>query len=83
MKFHSHIKIAAQLDAVDKAVRFITDRAAAFGFDSERIKDIELASEEAVINIVNYAYPESRGDIEIHCHDHEADQFIITTIYKS
>lgn len=36
-------------------------------FPPSGIHHIELAVEELLVNIINYAYPEEDGDIEIHC----------------
>jgi anti-sigma regulatory factor (Ser/Thr protein kinase) len=35
------------------------------GFPRERISEIELAAEEALVNIVNYSYPGKPGGVEI------------------
>jgi len=37
------------------------------GFGQEEISKIELASEEALVNIFRYAYPERPGDVEVNC----------------
>jgi serine/threonine-protein kinase RsbW len=80
MKYSSHIIISAQLNMIGKAVRFIVNNAVHFGFPQERIKDIELASEEAIVNIISYAYTDTEGEIEIHCLGDETGQFIIKII---
>ncbi len=38
------------------------------GFTEKRVQEIELAVEEALVNIINYAYPEREdGDVEVTC----------------
>ena len=37
------------------------------GVDKADMLRIELAIEEAIVNIVNYSFPEKRGDIELNC----------------
>jgi anti-sigma regulatory factor (Ser/Thr protein kinase) len=42
-------------------------------FDQKKIQKIELAVEEALVNIFNYAYPDGPGEVEVNCradHDH-------------
>ncbi|MBE6839289.1 MAG: ATP-binding protein [Ruminococcus sp.] len=43
------------------------------------IKDIRLACEEAFINIINYAYPDGDGNVDIAC---EVDKGIIQIVLK-
>ena len=35
------------------------------GFSEKKVTEIELALEEALVNIFSYAYPESEGDAEL------------------
>jgi sigma-B regulation protein RsbU (phosphoserine phosphatase) len=44
---------------------WIHDQAKWVGFDSKTIKKIELASEEAIVNVINHAYEPLKGNIEI------------------
>ena len=41
------------------------DSAREFGLDDSTIMQVELAVEEAVVNIIKYAYPEDKGDVEL------------------
>lgn len=58
---------SASLDKLYEMLQFITDHAKAVGFDNGDISKIELASEEALVNIISYAYPNSVGFIDIIC----------------
>ena len=46
-------------------IRFITEGAEKQGFDDKKIYQVQLASEEVLVNIINYAYPDRDGNIEI------------------
>ena len=35
-----------------------------------RIADLELAVEELIVNVMNYAYPDSKGTVELSCEKH-------------
>jgi serine/threonine-protein kinase RsbW len=62
------MKAPAKLENMEKLQNFIADFAGNHGFSDKRIMEIELACEEALVNIFNYAYPDDRqGDVEINC----------------
>ena len=46
-------------------MRSVCDSAQIQGFARKKIGEIELAAEEAWVNICNYAYPEQSGDVEV------------------
>jgi anti-sigma regulatory factor (Ser/Thr protein kinase) len=58
----------------------VSDNARQQGFDQKRIKEIELATEEAIANILNYAYRDAIGDIEITCKTKNNEKFIIEIV---
>jgi len=62
------IKLPAKLENLKTFLQFVSDYAEGNGFRKKTIQNIELATEEAIVNIVNYAYPkEKQGEIEIQC----------------
>lgn len=61
----SNLRLPARLESLDKFLGFAADRAAESGFSSSRTKEIQLSVEEAVVNIVQHAYPHGSGDIEL------------------
>jgi len=62
------MKAPAKLENMEKLQNFIADFVGNQGFSDKRIMGIELACEEALVNIFNYAYPdEKEGDVEICC----------------
>ena len=57
---------------------FVADCAKAGGFTPKRIMEIQLAAEEALVNIFNYAYPEnSDGEVRIRCGPGEEDPLVM------
>jgi len=48
-------------------MRFVSSYAEETGFSQTRIQEIELATEEALVNIFKYAYPQETGDVALMC----------------
>jgi anti-sigma regulatory factor (Ser/Thr protein kinase) len=63
----SSIQLPAKIENMELLVQFISDIARKLGFSGKRIKEIELATEEALVNIINYAYPDHSGNIKVTC----------------
>lgn len=61
------IRLPAVLDNLEKLIRFVTECAGKQVYSAAELHRIELAAEEALVNICRYAYPGKRGDIEIRC----------------
>jgi anti-sigma regulatory factor (Ser/Thr protein kinase) len=59
------ITLPAKLENLQKMMRSVCDSAQIQGFARKKIGEIELAAEEAWVNICNYAYPEQSGDVEV------------------
>jgi serine/threonine-protein kinase RsbW len=57
--------IPAKLENLEEAINFIKEGARSLGFDDRKISQIQLASEEVLVNIINYAYAGKDGNIEI------------------
>ena len=55
------------MEHLETLVEFVSDCAKEEGFTDKRVKEIELATEEALVNIFNYAYPEGDGEVEVSC----------------
>jgi serine/threonine-protein kinase RsbW len=55
----------ASLDTLPQMIDFIREGAQKYGFDEGSIETIHLASEEILVNIISYAYPNTPGDITI------------------
>ena len=59
------IVLAAKMESLGRAVDFIVEGASKLEFSDKDISQIRLAAEEIVVNIINYAYPEKAGDMQI------------------
>ncbi len=57
--------LPAKLENLESMLEFILGKAKTLGFDDKKIYQIQLAAEEVLVNIINYAYPDKNGDIEI------------------
>jgi serine/threonine-protein kinase RsbW len=73
----SSIQLPAKIENMELLVQFISDIARKLGFSGKRIKEIELATEEALVNIINYAYPDHSGDIKVTCTQDTSKAFVI------
>lgn len=60
----------AHLDALYEMLSFIKNHAKSIGFQSASLSQIELASEEALVNVISYGYIENKGEIEIELIEH-------------
>jgi anti-sigma regulatory factor (Ser/Thr protein kinase) len=61
------ILLPARLENLESFTRYLSQFLTAHGFSGERVQEIELAAEEALVNIMRYAYPEKPGDLQIRC----------------
>jgi len=68
----------AILESLEDLMTFVAECAEARGFRPKRIQEIQLATEEALVNIFNYAYPENRdGEVRIECTPGEENHLVI------
>lgn len=62
------IRQSAKLESLEGFMSFVIDSSKEAGFSDKRVQEIELAVEEALVNIINYAYPDREdGEVEISC----------------
>jgi len=61
------IRSAANIEHLERLVEFVAGHAEMAGFTANRINEIELAAEEVLVNIFQYAYPGTDGDVGIEC----------------
>ena len=59
------LNLPAKLEHLPQMLDFIEAGAQAQRFDDKKINQVRLAAEEVLVNVINYAYPEQGGDIEI------------------
>jgi anti-sigma regulatory factor (Ser/Thr protein kinase) len=79
MKVPMTIVLPAKLENLEVWVKSVSDCAESQGFSPKRIREIELAAEEALVNVCNYAYPERTGDVEVIC-EIDGNRFIVEII---
>jgi serine/threonine-protein kinase RsbW len=62
----------ASLDQLYEMLQFVRENALVVGFQPLHLSKIELAAEEALVNIISYGYVNRLGTIEIFCSSPEA-----------
>ena len=55
----------ANQDFLPQMLEWVRDHLIKHGMDTKAIRRIELASEEALVNIMQYGYGEKKGEIEL------------------
>jgi anti-sigma regulatory factor (Ser/Thr protein kinase) len=70
----------ARADAILTLVEFASTHAWKAGFADERIREISLAVEEALRNIVTFACADGAGEIRMSCDVHDSGALIITIV---
>jgi serine/threonine-protein kinase RsbW len=75
-----NVSMPAKLEYLADMIEPVKDCAQKHGFDPNRINEIELALEEALVNVINYAYPEpgTAGNVEICFWQNDVKLFIIS-----
>lgn len=61
----SSMHLEARVENLEAVLGFVTDCAGELAWTEKRLPDIELAVEEAVVNVCKYAYPEGNGSLEL------------------
>ena len=69
----------AKLADLSNMIKWIRSNIQLKKIDEKQVKKIELACEEALVNIISYAYPEEKGKIQINI-DLSKDKRIEITI---
>ncbi len=59
------IRLEANMESLGEFMEAARDFAGGCGLDDAALMQIELALEEAVVNIIKYAYPDVAGEIEM------------------
>lgn len=70
----------AHIEYLHKFIDFVATCSRKQGFEKKRVHEIELATEEALVNIFNYAYKGNNGDVEIICKLDDNTRFIIEVV---
>lgn len=77
MHFMKSLKLAAIIENLDRFISFVHTCSEECGFEGKRAMEIELAVEEALVNIFSYAYPDGEGQVEMQCALKDGKKFII------
>jgi len=79
MRLLLNIKLPAKLENLGRWMNGVSECARVQGFDEKKIGKIELALEEALVNICKYSYPDEPGDAEVSCKQ-DKGRFIIEIV---
>lgn len=71
------LEFPAKLEHLYEMLTYIKQSATEFGFANTIISKIELAGEEALVNIISHGYPKKSGTIHIHCKEAEEGGLLI------
>lgn len=61
------LTVPASLRSLEILNEFVRVHAEAAQFSGDRIREVELALEEALVNVFRYAYPGEGGDVTVIC----------------
>ena len=71
------MQFLAHLSSLAAIMSYIRSEAIRCGMGEKALSKLELACEEAVVNIISYAYPQKKGELFIQCAK-EGHRFEIT-----
>lgn len=57
--------LEAKVENLEAMLEFVTGCAGELAWGEQRLPDIELVVEEAVVNVCKYAYPDGNGSLEL------------------
>jgi anti-sigma regulatory factor (Ser/Thr protein kinase) len=57
----------ANLESLDDMMQWVREHSMRAGFSSAEMRKLELAMEEALVNVIQHAYKNEKGTIEIIC----------------
>lgn len=72
--------LPAKMQSFESMMQFIEDGAKSQGFDVKDVNQIKIAAEEALVNVINYAYHDEGGEVEINCDTKEGKGLVIEVI---
>jgi len=80
VRLQRSIVLSNDVDDVPHLAAFVDEVCEAVGFDMSTTMSINLALEEAVVNVMNYAYPQgTKGDVNVEAEANDKRlKFVIT-----
>ena len=76
MKVLADITVPARLESLEGLVKSATGSALQCGLAGESLYAVELVTEEAVVNVLKYSYPQGEGKVRLRCMG-DRDRFVI------
>ncbi len=76
MKVLADITVPARLESLEGLVKSATGSALQCGLAGESLYAVEMVTEEAVVNVFKYAYPQGEGKVRLRCMG-DGDAFVI------
>lgn len=70
----------AKLERLHELLGTVTESARSYGFFDEKIGEIRIAAEEAIVNIIKHAYAKAPGDVNVSCGIDESNRFFIEIV---
>ena len=64
---NDRLRCPATMDSYHEFQAFVQEKALELGLAPEKKVKLELVMEELTVNVIHYAYPDSHGDLEVHC----------------
>ncbi|MFZ5453606.1 MAG: ATP-binding protein [Thermodesulfobacteriota bacterium] len=61
------LRLPARLESMEAVRSFIKEKIRGWNLDARLANRVELALEEALVNISRYAYPHYQGEVEVRC----------------
>jgi len=74
------LQLPAVLENLDTFIGFVHSGAVSFGLSDKRILEVELALEEALVNVFQNAYPGGDGLVEVRVGSRDAKGLVIEII---
>ena len=71
------MKLPAKIENLEELVQYISAFASEQGFTEEKALQVELVAEEALVNIIHYAYPHKPGDVAVQCSMENDERLVI------
>lgn len=80
LKIMAKLTFPAELENLESMLKFIRTSARKLNFSDKEINQIQIATEEALVNVISYAYPDGYGGIDITCSIEEGKRLVIQII---
>src|SRR5580692_1971125 len=76
------VTFEAQLEKLDTIMGWVRAHIEGMGFSPSDSRKIQLAMEEALVNVILYAYKDGKGPVELICNQYPKDRIAFTIMDK-